>query len=176
VNLFVYLFKEADGSAIGRQSEGQTAGSPIFIVSFGDDFCRYFSLFFQRVALLAPIADSAVHGNDVGVAHFLQVVGGQRGAEPTSAIKDERRIEGGTLSLDIALDDAFAEVDGSGEVVGGEFAIFADVDEHELFAAIEAGFDFVNVGLADALLGVFDNSQKARWMLSHGVNVSGEEY
>ncbi len=32
---------------------------------------------FQREAFLAPIADAAVHGNHVGVAHLLQVVRSQ---------------------------------------------------------------------------------------------------
>jgi hypothetical protein len=58
-------------------------------------------------------------------------------------------------------------------MVGFEFAVFADVDENELVAAIEPAFDFVNGGFADALPGVFDNLQKARWMLmSHGRSLS----
>jgi hypothetical protein len=60
-------------------------------------------------------------------------------------------------------------VNGSGEVVGVEFAVFANVDENEFLAAIEPGFDCVNAGFANALLGVVDNLQKARWMLMcHG--------
>ena len=78
----------------------------------------------------------------------------------------------GILGLDVALDDALAEVDGSGEVVGVEFAVFANVDENELVVAIEPGFDFVNVGFTDALLGVFDNLEKARRMLM-AMGVSG---
>jgi hypothetical protein len=54
-------------------------------------------------------------------------------------------------------------------VVGVEFAVFADVYENEFVAAIEPRLDFVNGGFADALLGVVDNLQKARWMLmGHG--------
>ena len=76
----------------------------------------------------------------------------------------------GILCLNVALDDALAQVDGSGQVVGIEFAVFADVDENEFLAAIEPGFDFVNVGFANALLGVVDNLQKAGWMLmSHRI-------
>ena len=84
----------------------------------------------------------------------MQVVGGQRGTEAAATIEDERSFEIGILALDVALDDAFAQVDGSGQVVGVEFAVFADVDENEFLAAIEPGFDFVNAGFADALLGV----------------------
>jgi hypothetical protein len=59
-------------------------------------------------------------------------------------------------------------MDGSGQVVGVEFAVFANVDENKFLSAIEPGFDFVNISFANALLRVFDNLQKARWMLSHG--------
>ena len=48
-------------------------------------------------------------------------------------------------------------MDGSGQVVGIEFAIFAHIDQNEFFAAIETGFDLVNICFADALLGVLDN-------------------
>src|SRR5437868_831760 len=36
---------------------------------------RNLPLLLQRVALSAPIADSAVHRDDVGISHFLQVIG-----------------------------------------------------------------------------------------------------
>src|SRR6266852_9078964 len=124
---------------------------------------------FEWISFFAPIADSAVHRNDVGVSHFLQVVGGQRGTETAATIEDEFGLQIGVLALDVALDDALAQVDGAGQVVGVEFAIFADVNENKFLAAIEPGFDFVNGGFADALLGIVDNLQKARWMLlGHG--------
>src|SRR5579862_3369112 len=44
------------------------------------------SVFRQGIALFAPAANSPVHRNDVGVAHFLQVVGSQGRAESTTAI------------------------------------------------------------------------------------------
>jgi hypothetical protein len=64
-------------------------------------------------------------------------------------------------------------VDGSGEVVSFEFAVFADVDQYELLAAVEAGLDCFHVGFADALLGVVDDLQKARWVLMRHSGVSG---
>ena len=36
--------------------------------------------FIKRVAFLAPVADAATHGEDIRVAHLLQVVGRQRRA------------------------------------------------------------------------------------------------
>src|ERR1039458_5602774 len=130
---------------------------------------RYLLRLLQRKAPLAPIANSAIHRYDIGVSHFLQVVGGQRGTEAAATIEYERSFEIGILALNVALDDALAQVDGSGQVVGVEFAVFADVYENELLTAIEPRLDFVNVGFAYALLGVVDNLQKARWMLMrHG--------
>jgi hypothetical protein len=95
----------------------------------------------------------------------LQVIGGQRGTEAAATVEYEFSLQVGVLALNVALDDALAQVDGSGEVVGVEFAVFANVDENEFVAAIEPDFHLVNVGFADALLGVVDNLQKARWML-----------
>src|SRR5713226_9024282 len=133
------------------------------------------ALLLQRVAPPTPIANSAVHGNDIRVPHFLQVIGGQRGAEAAATIQYERSFEIRILALNVALDDALAQVDGSRQVVGVEFGVFADVDKNEFLAAIKPGFDLVDGGFADALLGVVDNLQKARWMLmSHSLKVSGE--
>src|SRR5258708_20612216 len=50
---------------------------------------RYLPRFLQRVAAFAPIADSAIHGNDVGVSHLLQVIRGQRGPESPATIEHE---------------------------------------------------------------------------------------
>src|ERR1700692_1478129 len=124
---------------------------------------RYLPRLLQWVAPFAPIADSAIHRDDVGVSHFLQIIGSQRGSETAATIEDERSFEIGILSLNITFDHALAQVDGSGQVVGVEFAVFANVDENKFLAAIQPGFDFVNIGFANALLRVFDNLQKDRW-------------
>jgi hypothetical protein len=80
----------------------------------------------------------------------------------------------GILGLNIAFNDAPAHVHGSWQVVGVEFAVFADIDEDKLLAAVEPGLDRVDAGFADALLGIVDDFQKARRMLMcHGVKASG---
>src|SRR5580693_5349900 len=54
-------------------------------------------------------------------------------------------------------------------MVFGELALFPNVDEHKLFAAIHPGFDRVNCGFTHSRLGVVDNLEKARGMLvGHG--------
>ena len=136
---------------IRRKAHGALSRDPLIYFDFS-----------SGKPLSRQLANSAIHGYDIGVSHFLQVVGGQRGAETAAAIEYEFSLQVGILALDVALDDALAQVDGSGQVVGVEFAVFADVDENEFVAAIEPRLDFVNVGFADALLGVVDNLQKAR--------------
>src|SRR6266404_4065511 len=81
---------------------------------------------FQRIGFLAPDADSTVHRKHIGVAHFLQVVGCQGGTEATAAIEDERSIEIGVLSFDIALDNPLAQMDGAGKMILVVFAMLAD--------------------------------------------------
>src|ERR1700689_1908548 len=82
------------------------------------------SLFRQGITLLPPVANAAVHGNHVGVAHLLQIICGQRRAESAAAIENYFRTQIGHTCLDIALDDAFAQVNCPGKMVLGKFAFF----------------------------------------------------
>ena len=95
----------------------------------------------------------------------MQVIGSHRRAEASATIKDEFGIQVGKFAFDVALDDALAEMDRSGQVVGIEFAVFADVDENEFVATIDPGFDGVNSGFSNALLGVVDDLEEAGWMV-----------
>ena len=47
------------------------------------------------------------------------------------------------------LDGLIAQVDGARQMILGPFAFFTHVDEQELFAAIELGFDVVDGAFAD---------------------------
>jgi len=58
----------------------------------------------------------------------------------------------GILGLNIAFNDAPAHVHGSWQVVGVEFAVFADIDEDKLLAAVEPGLDRVDAGFATRCL------------------------
>jgi hypothetical protein len=99
----------------------------------------------------------------------LQVIGCQRRAETAPAIKDKLSLQIGILSLNVALDNTLAQVHCSGQMVSVELTVFADVDQNDFFAAIEPGLDFVNIRFPDTPFGIFDNLQKARWVLvSHG--------
>ena len=122
----------------------------------------------QRTPFRPPLADAAVHGDSVLVAHLLQVVGGERRAKSAAAIEDEFLRGVGHLGLDIALDHALADVDGAGKVVLGVLAFLAHVDERGPLAAVKTLLHFVNVGLADALLGIVDDVEKTgRVLVSH---------
>jgi hypothetical protein len=62
-------------------------------------------------------------------------------------------------------------VDRPGQVIFLPLALFAHVNQRELVAAIETGFDFVYRGLMHATLCVIDNLKKARWMIrSHATS------
>src|SRR3984885_9137947 len=82
-------------------------------------------IFNYRKTGFGPPAPAAIHRNHIAVAHFLQIVGRQRGAEAASAVENDR---GGFVRdslFDIALDDAFAEVQRVGNITAGPFAFFA---------------------------------------------------
>src|SRR5579863_4747902 len=40
----------------------------------------------QRISLLSPLANPAVHRNDVGISHLLEIVSSKRGPETAAAI------------------------------------------------------------------------------------------
>jgi len=122
------------------------------------------SLFLQRVAFFTPAANSAIHGDNVTVSHYLQVIGGQGRAKTSAAIKYEFGLQVGIFGFNVALDDALPQVNGAWEVVGIEFAIFADVDENDFVAAIQTGLDLINVGFANPAFCIFYYFQKAWWM------------
>jgi hypothetical protein len=58
----------------------------------------------------------------------------------------------------------------SGQMVLGEFAFLANIDQNELLATIHSCFDFVHVCFANALLGIVHNVEKSWGMLrGHGL-------
>jgi 23S rRNA pseudouridine2605 synthase len=125
------------------------------------------SVLHQGVAFFAPAANAAVHGNHVGVAHFLQIIGSESRAKPSPAIENHLRAEIGNASLNVAFNDPLAQVHGAGKMVLGKLALFAYIDEQKAVTAIHTGFHCVNVGLANARPGIVDDLQKPGWVLSH---------
>ena|SRR5579872_6562937 len=123
----------------------------------------------QRIALFTPVADAAVHRNNIAVAHLLQIVGGEGGAETAAAVENDFGIEVGDFLFNVTLDDAFAEVNRSGKMILGVFAFFADVDKKKFVASVDPLFDLRYVGLAYVTFGVIDDFQKTgRVLLVHG--------
>src|SRR5580698_6646012 len=60
-------------------------------------------------------------------------------------------------------------MDCSGDVVGLEFAIFADVDQNEFIFFIQTSLDLVSRSFADAAAGFVDDFKKTRGMIGgHG--------
>src|ERR1700690_246430 len=113
------------------------------------------------VAGFSPAAPAAVHGDYVCVAHFLEIVGGECGAEAAAAIEDYRRVVIGDGFFDVALDYAFAEMDRAGDVAVGPFEIFAGVNEYKFLAGIDALFYFFVVHFLHAALCILHQLQKS---------------
>src|SRR5271168_161794 len=61
-----------------------------------------------------PISPAAVHGDDVAVAHFLKIVRGERGAVASAAVENHGCFLVWDGFFDVALDDAFTQVNGAG--------------------------------------------------------------
>src|SRR5580700_1718418 len=119
----------------------------------------------QWIPFLPPVPNPAVHRNHVGVAHLLQIVGGQRRAESAAAVKHNLRSKVRHPGLYVALDDALTQMNRARKVILGKFALFTHVHQDELFAAIQPLLHCIDVGFAYACLGVVHDLQKARRML-----------
>src|SRR5262249_10514273 len=90
------------------------------------------SLRSHRMTPLPPAADAAGQGDHIGVTHFWQVVGCQGRAITAAAVEHNRRCRVGDALLDVAFNDALAEVNGAWQMVPGILAFFAYVDQVEL--------------------------------------------
>lgn len=104
---------------------------------------------------------AAIEGDGIFVAHFLQIVGDEGGAEAASTVEYEGRIFVGIFCFHVALDGAFAHVDRALDMARTEFVILADVDEHGFFAICEHGFVARDIGFANTRFRVIDKLQKA---------------
>src|SRR5437763_12308307 len=109
-----------------------------------------------------PTFPAAVHRFHVGVAHLLQIFRRQRGAEAAAAVEDEfcLGIEYGLF--DVALNDAFPQVDRSRNMSVAPFVVLANIDQEKFFSGIDAALDFGYVRLFDLLLRLIDQLQKLR--------------
>src|SRR5260370_23466191 len=67
-------------------------------------------VFGDRQARIQPAFPAAVHRFHVVVAHFLEIVRHQRGTESAATIQNELRASVRNALLDVALDDAFAQM------------------------------------------------------------------
>ena len=85
----------------------------------------------RRERLRLPLAPPAGHRLHVAVAHLREVLGGERRAEAAAAVEDDLGVGVGDRLLDVALDDALAEVPRALDAACGELALLADVDELE---------------------------------------------
>src|SRR4051794_33114884 len=78
-----------------------------------------------RQAGFSPTPPAAVHGFHVGVAHLLQIFCYERGTKASAAIQNQLRAGIRNALLDVALDDAAAQVYRIGEMPFIPFIIFA---------------------------------------------------
>src|SRR5579863_6186316 len=85
---------------------------------------------------LGPPAPSAVHGEHVGVTHFLEVVRGQSGPETAAAIDNNGRLGVGNLFFNVALDHALTQMNGARQVSPSPFTFFPAIDEVESFSSV----------------------------------------
>src|SRR5580692_5561283 len=125
------------------------------------------SILFRRKPRFGPGAPAAIHGNAIGVAHFLEIVRREGGAEPAAAVEDERSGLVRDRSLDVPLDYALAKMNGPRQAPAHPFVVFADIHQRKLLTRIEPLLHLAKVQFLDARLCIIHERQKPRRML-HG--------
>ena len=98
---------------------------------------------------------------DVGVTHFLSGVRGEGGSESTAAIHDDFGRFVRISRLEIALEDAFAQVNGFLGVTLGPFVVFSHVHQYGVRVGGQAVFGVRDGDFVDAGLGVVDEGEKS---------------
>src|SRR5262249_56246705 len=82
-----------------------------------------------------------------------------------AAVQDYFRASVGNALFNIALDNAFAEMDGARYMVFVPLIVFTHIDEMKFFAPVELRLNLVDRYLTDAALGIVDDVQKTLGML-----------
>src|SRR5665213_170613 len=114
---------------------------------------------FYRQPRFIPRPPSAVERDRVLIAHLLQSIGDQRRAKSAAAVQHHGGRFAGNFRLDIALDDALAQVDRAGRVTGAihlskgiiERDIEAEVPGKSTTMVLYCGGGFRSALVADAL-------------------------
>ncbi len=81
-----------------------------------------------RATLVLPAPEAARHRHDIGVPELLQRAGGERRANSSGAVHDDRYRLVGELVLDLRLEMAAWDVDGTGERALVVLVRLADVE------------------------------------------------
>src|SRR5579884_712723 len=123
------------------------------------------ALRFQRISLLPPAADAAVHGEDVGIAHLLEVIRRQGRAEAATAVEHDLGRGVWDLRLHVSFEDASSQVRGVRKVILRPLALLAHINQMKRLAAIELLLDLIHGQFADARFDFLNQFQEPRGML-----------
>src|SRR6266851_4147798 len=104
---------------------------------------------FERIIPFSPAANSPVHGKNIGVTHFLQIVGCQSGTIAAATVENDLGDGLRNLLFDVALDYSLAQENGSRQMVFGPFAFLAHIDQMKLFSTVQFCLHLVHAKLVD---------------------------
>src|SRR5207244_3607234 len=108
-----------------------------------------------------------IERNHVRVAHFLQVVCSERGAESSPAIEHQLRAFIRNRFLDVAFDHTLAEMYRAGRMRSLPLIFFTHIDELPGFARFAQPLIFVNIDFPYALLRMTYERKESRAVVFH---------
>lgn len=97
-----------------------------------------------------PASPSTIDTYYFSISHPLKVVGSQGGAKSPTAVEKDLLVWVRNDGFDVPFDNAFAQMNGSGNVSGRKFAVFAYIHQGHVFTLIHTCFKFVDRAFMNA--------------------------
>lgn len=109
-----------------------------------------------------PAAPTAVDTENVSIAHALKIVGCQSRSKSTTAIKQDFLVWVRHDTLDISLDDSFAQVHRTWNVARRKLTFFSYVQQGQLVTSFQTRLKILNRAFMNASFRIIYDSQEPR--------------
>ena len=109
---------------------------------------------------VVPAANSAVHGNHIGVSHQLQIQRSQCRPKTAPAVQNQFGRVVWKLLFNIAFNHTFSEVRSSRNMPPGKFAFFPNVNQRQIVTGVPPVDDVLNRAFPNLSARTINNTEK----------------
>ncbi len=123
----------------------------------------------QRIPRLSPCLDASCHGQDLRIAHLLQVGSRQDRSISSTTIENNFRVFIRNHFLDITFENPPAFVNSPLGITLRNFTIFPNIDKMKGFTTFEASHDLTRPALTNVAFSYLNQPFESRIMPHHNV-------